>query len=319
MPTCTKCILPPDYPGVSFDSDGVCNFCANHQAVATPLGDQKLLEAIHLADPDGQRRCLVPLSGGKDSTYVLYHAVKKLGLDAVALCYDAGFQTDVARENIQRTYQALNVELITVHADRSLRMELLKQGLLVSQAFGSFVKVCGNCESVLRTVVTAASRERNIPVVLWGASRFESSDYRQYRHGGRPVAVAIKRLRRWLAMPSRATDFAQTDRSNDKVQSAEHQRAMGYRHAPAVCPASQCYGPVPHGEPHVYPISTTTSPGTAFEVWLNLRANWDGDIPQTETPVSIVRCTASPTTTQCTSDTSPTMATNSADSFGKER
>ena len=49
---------------------------------------------------DGPYDCVVPLSGGKDSVYVLYYTVKKLGLRAIAVSYDNGFVHEVAIRNM---------------------------------------------------------------------------------------------------------------------------------------------------------------------------------------------------------------------------
>jgi tRNA(Ile)-lysidine synthase TilS/MesJ len=47
----------------------------------------------------GQYDCLVPLSGGKDSTYVLYLCARVYGLKVLAMNFDNGFQSPLAREN----------------------------------------------------------------------------------------------------------------------------------------------------------------------------------------------------------------------------
>jgi Predicted ATPase of the PP-loop superfamily implicated in cell cycle control len=52
--------------------------------------------------PDFLRRSLVPLSGGKDSIYVLYYMVKKLGLKSLAIHFDNRVQTQIAHSNIKK-------------------------------------------------------------------------------------------------------------------------------------------------------------------------------------------------------------------------
>lgn len=61
------------HPGISFDSQGVCNFCHAHEKAAY-LGVAALEPALtDAAGGNGRPRCIVPVSGGKDSTYVLYY------------------------------------------------------------------------------------------------------------------------------------------------------------------------------------------------------------------------------------------------------
>jgi hypothetical protein len=73
---CNSCILPDFYPQISFNHNGICNFCAEHHA-KTSIDwktrrfelEQMILEAKSRNKPYD---VLVPWSGGKDSTYALY-------------------------------------------------------------------------------------------------------------------------------------------------------------------------------------------------------------------------------------------------------
>ena len=78
--TCNKCLLDDKIEGVVFDNNGTCNYC-NEYKPFVPYGESQLLKILQSARK--KRRiydALVPLSGGKDSTYVLYLAVKKYNL-----------------------------------------------------------------------------------------------------------------------------------------------------------------------------------------------------------------------------------------------
>ena len=97
---CRRCIMPATFPGITFNRQGVCNFCASY--VPRPaLGKEKLREVL-TAQSGTSYDCLVPVSGGKDSTYLLYYAIKVLGLSVIAFNYDSGFQLQLARENEYR-------------------------------------------------------------------------------------------------------------------------------------------------------------------------------------------------------------------------
>ena len=61
--------------------------------------------------------CIVPFSGGRDSTYVLHFVKKELGLNPLAYTYDWGMVTDLGRRNIARVCGKLGVENIIVAAD----------------------------------------------------------------------------------------------------------------------------------------------------------------------------------------------------------
>ncbi|HQE83966.1 MAG TPA: hypothetical protein PLM14_13270 [Candidatus Hydrogenedentes bacterium] len=88
---CSKCVLPATFPGISFDEHGVCSVCRAHEERwrnwdAGLSSKRKVLEQL-CADAKRKKRpfdVLVPLSGGKDSMYVLYLAVKEFGLKPLA-------------------------------------------------------------------------------------------------------------------------------------------------------------------------------------------------------------------------------------------
>ncbi|MEW6079440.1 MAG: hypothetical protein AB1724_16660, partial [Thermodesulfobacteriota bacterium] len=96
---CSTCILPESYPGIQFNEKGECHLCTGYQKPATKGED-----ALHrlLTSRKGSRYdCLVTLSGGRDSSYVLYYAVKVLGLNTLALNYDNGFRHPQALANMK--------------------------------------------------------------------------------------------------------------------------------------------------------------------------------------------------------------------------
>jgi glutamine---fructose-6-phosphate transaminase (isomerizing) len=115
---CTRCILPETFPFIHFDHKGVCNYCHGHVPLA-PKGAAslaRLAEAHRATTPEGYD-CLVPFSGGRDSSYVLHYLVKELGLRPLAFSYDWGMLTDLGRRNQSRMCGALGVEHILVSAD----------------------------------------------------------------------------------------------------------------------------------------------------------------------------------------------------------
>lgn len=116
---CKRCILPETVPFITFDSEGVCNFCNSHK-LKQYRGREALerdAEKLKAARQGGNADCLFTLSGGRDSSFGLHYAVRELGLKPVAYTYDWGMITDLARRNQARMCGALKVEHILVSAD----------------------------------------------------------------------------------------------------------------------------------------------------------------------------------------------------------
>ena len=114
---CSKCILPESFPGIYFDSDGICNKCHEHENIALKDLDVLKKSVEGFRSNDGNPDCLVGLSGGRDSCYGLHVIKNELGLNPIAYTYDWGLVTDLARRNISRMCGKLGVEHILVSAD----------------------------------------------------------------------------------------------------------------------------------------------------------------------------------------------------------
>ena len=115
---CTKCILPETFPFIDYNIDGICNYCRNYKPLKT-LGGDSLRNFFYESSDNKSNEydCLIPLSGGRDSSYTLHYVTKELGLKALAFSYDWGMITDLARRNQSRLCGKLGVEHILISAD----------------------------------------------------------------------------------------------------------------------------------------------------------------------------------------------------------
>lgn len=107
-------------PEITFDSTGVCNHCREAEAMLAqrPHGvDSEKMLAATIAEirQRGTGRaydCIVGLSGGVDSTYIVYRA-RQLGLRCLAVHFDSGWNSELAVKNIEQTVKTLGVDLYT--------------------------------------------------------------------------------------------------------------------------------------------------------------------------------------------------------------
>jgi len=126
---CSKCILPETMPFIEFDSFGICNYCKNYVARNSP----RPLEELVLALEDYRRaegpECIIPFSGGRDSSFALHVASRVLGLRCVTYTYDWGMVTDLGRRNISRMCSQLGVENIVVAANIRQKRKNIQRNL----------------------------------------------------------------------------------------------------------------------------------------------------------------------------------------------
>ena len=115
MRRCSKCILPETYPNIRFNEDGVCNVCTHFETKwknRDYLKKESELKKILAQYSRKKRRhhCIVPISGGIDSTFILYLVREVYGLNPLAVNYDNGFQSKQARKNIENAINKLDVD-----------------------------------------------------------------------------------------------------------------------------------------------------------------------------------------------------------------
>ncbi len=126
---CTRCVLPASFPGISFDSNGVCSVCRDY---AVPrLHGQNALEKLAetLRDGSDAPNCVVAFSGGRDSSYGLHYIKRELGLNPVAYTYDWGMVTDLARRNQSRLCAKLGVEHVIRSPDIPKKRRYIRKNI----------------------------------------------------------------------------------------------------------------------------------------------------------------------------------------------
>jgi N-acetyl sugar amidotransferase len=136
---CVRCVMDTSDPEITFDDASVCNHCRKAEVVLAGVGDRQgvgahaLARLANEARRHGQGRpydVVIGLSGGVDSTYVAYLAVRKLGLRPLAIHFDNGWNSELAVHNIERTVERLGIDLYTHVVDwqefRDLQLAFFK-------------------------------------------------------------------------------------------------------------------------------------------------------------------------------------------------
>lgn len=136
---CAFCIMDTTDPDIQFDERGYCNHCRAalsriaKQLLPTAQRIVILQEIAHKIREDGKGKeydCVIGVSGGVDSTATAYLVKRQLGLRPLAVHFDNGWDTELAVDNINRTLNALEIELFTHVVDweefRDIQLSFLK-------------------------------------------------------------------------------------------------------------------------------------------------------------------------------------------------
>lgn len=117
---CKSCVMDTTDEDIHFDENGVCNRCNEYKTRILPEWnygnghEEELSALIKKIKKSGRRKeydCILGLSGGLDSSYMLHLAVKEWGLRPFVFHIDAGWNLPVAEENIRRLTRKLGVKL----------------------------------------------------------------------------------------------------------------------------------------------------------------------------------------------------------------
>ncbi len=134
---CSRCVYTDKIPFISFDKNGVCNYCHQHDELNKeyPTGEEglkKLLELSEKIKKSGRGEeydVVVGVSGGTDSSYMLWLA-KELGLRPLAAHFDNTWNSKIAVKNIQNICKNLDVDLFTHVVDNIEYNDIYKSLLL---------------------------------------------------------------------------------------------------------------------------------------------------------------------------------------------
>ena len=123
---CQNCIMDTSDSLIKFDERGWCEYCNNYHANIVPnwhtdeVGERQIMAQIEKIKVDGKGRdfdCLIGLSGGVDSSYLVYIAKEKFGLRPLLYHVDAGWNSQEAVNNIEMLVDGLGLDLFTEVVD----------------------------------------------------------------------------------------------------------------------------------------------------------------------------------------------------------
>jgi len=121
MKTCSRCIFNTEIPSVKIGANGVCNYCEIHDSLddrypldgSTSGEINSIIKEIKNSEKDSEYDCIVGLSGGCDSSYMLYLLKEKYKLNPLAITFDNTWGSTIAIENILNMTESLGVDLHT--------------------------------------------------------------------------------------------------------------------------------------------------------------------------------------------------------------
>ena len=117
MKQCSSCLLPETHETITFDTNNKCSICQNFSFKQESINWKKkklLLDKI-ISKFKGKYEydCIIPFSGGKDSTWTLYYLIKNYKLKPLVVSFDHGFFRPNLKENVKKLSRNLGFDMIT--------------------------------------------------------------------------------------------------------------------------------------------------------------------------------------------------------------
>jgi N-acetyl sugar amidotransferase len=176
MQFCNSCVTPITRPDLEFDDEGICDACRTAEAkrgVGEHIIDwdarkkdfDDLIEKCRSNDPE-KYDCIIPVSGGKDSTWQLHVAKNIYGLRPLCLCFEPTLPTEIGRRNLE-TLNRMGVDLFHIKRNPLVYEKMVLEG---------FRRV-GDMEWPnhigIWTLPYRFAVAFDIPLILWGEGRME--------------------------------------------------------------------------------------------------------------------------------------------------
>jgi N-acetyl sugar amidotransferase len=186
---CKNCVMPDTKPDLYIDNNGVCNACRNYERRKTVDWGERRKELLVILEKYRNHSgvnwdCIVPVSGGKDSTYQVLQMLR-LGLNPLCVTSTTCDLSKIGRDNIENI-KKLGVDYVEVSPNPTVRAKLNKFGLTTvgDISWPEHVSIF--------TIPVRAAVQFGIPLIIWG----ENS---QDEYGGPAAATENNTLTRsWL-------------------------------------------------------------------------------------------------------------------------
>ncbi len=199
---CSRCVLPETHETIVFDDAGVCSICTQHEYKQTQVDwaarKQELDALIASHRGKGDYDCLVPFSGGKDSTWTLYYLVKEYGVKPLVVRFDHGFLRPTVQENTLRVLRRLGCDFHQFTPTWKVVQTLMLQTFLEKGDF------CWHCHTGIFSYPMWVAIRHNVPLIIWGEPSAEYTAYYSYEQA---EEVDEKRFNRFVNLGITAQDM----------------------------------------------------------------------------------------------------------------
>ena len=175
---CFKCGLPETYETIEFNSLGVCNICISNEVKATEVDwdERKKLLGLLIDKHRGKYAydCIVPFSGGKDSTFTLLYLMREFGIKPLVVRFNHGFYRKTITDNSTNALKKLGADFIEFTPNWRIVKRLMRE------SFERKTDFCWHCHTGIYSYPLRIATLYKVPLVFWGEPQSEITGYYDY-------------------------------------------------------------------------------------------------------------------------------------------
>ena len=174
---CSRCILPETFPSIKFDEEGICNYCRNYKKIRVKGGDAFEREIAKFRNRGGAYDCMVTISGGRDSSYVLYRLVNVNKLRVLACTFKCGIQSELGERNAERMCKILGVDhvIYPYKIDKNLRMIKRNFRAWIKKPSVAMIPIFMLADKTMEYHMRKVAKKNGISLIIDGESRIEDT------------------------------------------------------------------------------------------------------------------------------------------------
>ncbi len=171
--------MPETNEGIKFDEMGICQACQSQEQkihINWVEREKKLRDLLnHYKSRAGNNYdCIIPISGGKDSTFQLHVLTQVYGMKPLAVTFSHNWYSETGRYNLENALEKFNVDHIMFTPNRALVNKIARKSLY---AIGD---ACWHCHAGVGAFPLQVAVRFNIPLLIWGESIAEDSGRASY-------------------------------------------------------------------------------------------------------------------------------------------
>lgn len=170
---CLRCCLPETVEGITFDERGICSACSNSEIKMHIDWEQRegklrqILDRYREVGKDRAYDCVLPISGGKDSTFQAHVLVKVYGMRPLAVTFSHNWYSETGRRNLKRLLETFDLDHMEFTPKRSLVNRLARQSIY------QIGDSCWHCHAGVGAFPLQVAVKFGIRLLVWGESTAE--------------------------------------------------------------------------------------------------------------------------------------------------